>query len=60
MQFWAPDDGRKNGMKHVQRLTEIKKSVSVLRIKFHVSAADEAVFNLNVHCGARISLLDKM
>ena len=24
-QFWAPDDGRKNHLKHVQRLTEIKK-----------------------------------
>ena len=23
MQFWAPDDGRKNRLKHVDRLTEI-------------------------------------
>ena len=25
VQFWAPDDGRKNCLKHVQRLTEINK-----------------------------------
>jgi len=25
VQFWAPDDGRKNFLKHVQRLTEINK-----------------------------------
>ena len=25
MQFWAPDDGRKTRLKHVERLTEIKK-----------------------------------
>ena len=25
VQFWVPDDGRKNRLKHVQRLTEIKK-----------------------------------
>ena len=25
VQFWAPDDGRKNRLKHVQRLTEINK-----------------------------------
>ena len=25
MQFWAPDDGRKNSLKHVQRLKEINK-----------------------------------
>ena len=25
MQFWAPDDGRKNCLKHVGRLTEINK-----------------------------------
>ena len=25
MQFWAPDDGRKNCLKHVQRLTEINR-----------------------------------
>jgi len=25
VQFWAPDDGRKNSLKHVQRLTEINK-----------------------------------
>ena len=25
MQFWAPDDGRKNRRKHVERLTEINK-----------------------------------
>ena len=25
MQFWAPDDGRKNRLKHVERLTEINK-----------------------------------
>jgi hypothetical protein len=25
MQFWAPDDGRKTRLKHVQRLTEINK-----------------------------------
>jgi len=25
VQFWAPDDGRKNSMKHVERLTEINK-----------------------------------
>ena len=25
VQFWAPDDGRKNRLKHVERLTEINK-----------------------------------
>jgi len=25
VQFWAPDDGRKNCLKHVERLTEINK-----------------------------------
>ena len=25
VQFWAPDDGRKNHLKHVERLTEINK-----------------------------------
>jgi len=25
MQFWAPDDGRKNRLKHVERLTDINK-----------------------------------
>ena len=25
MQFWAPDDGRKNRLKHVERLAEINK-----------------------------------
>jgi len=25
VQFWAPDDGRKNGQKHVERLAEINK-----------------------------------
>ena len=25
VQFWAPDDGRKNPLKHVKHLTEIKK-----------------------------------
>ena len=29
MQFWAPDDGRKNRLKHVERLTEINKSWNV-------------------------------
>jgi len=25
VQFWAPDDGRKNRLKHVERPTEINK-----------------------------------
>ena len=29
VQFWAPDDGRKYRLKHVQRLTEINKSWKV-------------------------------
>ena len=38
MQFWAPDDGRKNRLKHVQCLTEINELWNVTYCRLYAAA----------------------
>ena len=45
VQFWAPDDGRKNFLKHVERLTEINKLWNVASSWLY-AANDFNVFNI--------------
>ena len=55
VQFWAPEDGRKNRLKHVQRLTEINKLWNVSSCWLH-SANMERPFHMrdkgNTHIGS--------
>ena len=48
VQFWVPDDGRKNRLKHVERLTEINKLWNVASCWFY-----------SANSGRKIHYIDK-
>jgi hypothetical protein len=49
LQFWAPDDGRKNRLKHVERLTEINKFWNVASWWLHsVKKGRQCTHNCNI------------
>jgi len=57
MQFWAPDDGRKNHLKHVERLTEINKLWNVASCWLYSAntLAMHGPMNVKFACGTRSS-----
>jgi len=57
VQFWAPDDGRKNRLKHVERLTEINKLWNVASCWLYAANILAMLGHMNVrsveHTGLR-------
>jgi len=44
VQFWAPDDGRKTRLKHVERLTEINKLWNIASCRLYSENAVEILW----------------